>query len=59
MHEKLSTAATYGGSGVAVFFGFTPGEWQIIGIIGGLVIGAAGLLVNAYFQWQRFKRGGE
>ena len=57
MNEKISTAATYGGSGVAVIFGLTPGEWQVIGIIGGLLIGAAGLVFKVYFDWRRFERG--
>jgi hypothetical protein len=54
--EKASHAATYGGSGVAVYFGFTSGEWQVIGVIGGLVIGFLGLVVNTYFQWKRSKQ---
>jgi hypothetical protein len=54
--EKASHAATYGGSGVAVYFGFTSGEWQVIGVIGGLVIGLIGLVVNSYFQWKRSKQ---
>lgn len=53
--HRVASAATYGGSATAVFFGFTAGEWQVIGVIGGLVIGFIGLAVNTYFQWKRSK----
>jgi hypothetical protein len=37
-------------------FGLSAGEWQAIGIVGGIVIGALGLVVNAainaYFKSQ-------
>lgn len=48
--HKAASAATYGGSGVAVYFGFSPGEWQVIGIVGGLVFAALGFLTNWYFK---------
>jgi hypothetical protein len=48
--HKAASAATYGGSGVAVYFGFSPGEWQVIGILGGLVFAAAGFFTNLYFK---------
>jgi hypothetical protein len=54
--EKLGAAAAYGGSGTAVIFGLTPSEWSAIGVIGGLLIGFAGFLVNAYFAWRRDQR---
>jgi hypothetical protein len=50
--HKVASAATYGGSGVAVYFGFSPGEWQAIGIVGGLVFAAAGWATNFYFRRQ-------
>jgi hypothetical protein len=53
--HRAASAATYGGSGMAVYFGFTAGEWQVIGVIGGLFIGFVGLAVNTYFQWKRSK----
>lgn len=56
MIEKLSTAATYGGSGTAIMFGLTPGEWQVLGVIGGLLIGAAGFAFNAWLGWRRDQR---
>lgn len=61
--EKASSIATYGGggtalaSGAAKFMGMTPDEWSIVGVVGGLVIGAIGLAVKTYFEWLRFKRG--
>lgn len=54
--EKLGAVVGYGGSGTAVYFGLTPGEWSAIGVIGGLLIGFAGFLVNAYFGWRRDQR---
>jgi hypothetical protein len=61
--EQVSNAATQGGAGVAVVsgavkgielvFGLTPNEWSVVGVLGGLAIGVAGLFVNIYFQWKR------
>lgn len=56
MVEKASSIAAFGGGTTAFVFGLTPGEWQVIGIVGGLVIGVLGLLVNAFFQWKKFQR---
>jgi hypothetical protein len=66
MIEKLSEAATYGGGGTAVVsgavmgvqkvLGLTQAEWGVVGVIGGLLIGAAGLALNAYYQWRRESR---
>lgn len=39
--------------GLTIFLGFTPGQWQVIGVLGGLLIGALGLALNWYFQHQR------
>lgn len=55
--EKASATAAVVGGGSAVYFGLTAGEWQIIGVVGGLAIGLLGLGVNALFQWLRFRRG--
>lgn len=63
MIEKASTVATYGGSGAALasgaakFLGLSPDEWSIVGVVGGLVIGAIGLGIKTYFEWVRLKRG--
>lgn len=48
--HKAATVATYGGSGTAVYFGFSPGEWQAIGIAGGLFFAAAGYFTNLWFK---------
>jgi hypothetical protein len=53
--EKISAAAGYTGSGTAVVFGLTPSEWSVVGVIGGLIIGVAGFLVNAYYGWRRLQ----
>ena len=63
MIEKASSVATYGGAGGAVvsgaaeYLGLTPGEWQIVGVIVGIGIGIAGLMLNTLFQWLRYRRG--
>lgn len=54
--EKLSAVVGYAGSGTAVAFGFTTSEWQAIGVLGGLLFGAAGLAFNAWLGWRRDQR---
>lgn len=53
--EKASATVAYGGGGAAVFFGLTTSEWQVVGVIGGLVIGAIGLLVNVAFKFMHYR----
>jgi hypothetical protein len=52
-------AMTYTGAGTAVYFGLTNGQWSVVGVIGGLILGALGLIVNAgitfYFKRQHLK----
>jgi hypothetical protein len=52
-------ALGYTGAGTAVVFGLNQGEWSIVGIIGGLAIGALGLFINAgityYFKRQHLR----
>jgi len=62
--SKVASVVTYGGSasaaatGVAgaitteTVFGFTPDEWTVIGVVGGLLIGFLGFCVNVYFKHQ-------
>lgn len=52
---KAANLATYGGSGAAVVFGLTPSEWQVIGIIGGLVTAVAGFLLSWWYKHQHLK----
>jgi hypothetical protein len=49
---KAASAATYGGSATAVFFGLTANEFAALG---GLVIAVIGLLVNIWFKHQHLK----
>jgi cytochrome c biogenesis protein CcdA len=52
--STVADVATYGGSGVAVVFGLTPSEWQALGVAGGLLIAAIGLVakvcIDIYFK---------
>ena len=48
--EKAGVVAQYGGAGTTVYFGLSPGEWQALGVIVGIVIGIAGLAVNVWFK---------
>jgi hypothetical protein len=54
--RTITSVAGYGGSGTAIYFGFSPGEWQAIGILGGLLIGLAGFAFNAWLGWRRDQR---
>lgn len=46
--QKAANAATYGGSGTAVFFGMTANE---IAAIGGLIVAIVGLVVSQAMNW--------
>lgn len=54
--SAVATGATYGGSGVAIYGGFTANE---IGIFGGLLIAFLGYVTNTvitfYFKQQHLK----
>lgn len=56
MIPKICTAVTLSGSGTALVCGLTTTQWQAIGVVGGLAIALAGLVVNAVFQYLRWKR---
>lgn len=49
---KASQTATYGGGGVAVYFGLTANE---IAAFGGVVIGLIGLVTNLVFKWLHYR----
>ena len=68
--EKISAFTGYAGSGTAVvsggvmevqkYLGMTPVEWQIVGIVGGLIVGFLGFAFNVWLGWrhdQREERG--
>ena len=52
---KVANTATYGGSASAVVFGLTPGEWQVLGIIGGLLTAVAGFLLTWWYKHQHLQ----
>lgn len=56
MVQKASETVGYGGSVTAFVFGLTPGDWQVVGVIGGLVLGVAGFAFNAWLGWRRDQR---
>jgi len=49
---KVSSVATYGGAGSAVFFGLSANEF---GALCGVVIGFVGLMANIWFKHQHLK----
>lgn len=51
-NEKAAQVMLYGGSGSAVYFAWG----DFVGMIGGLLIGLAGLGIAWYYQRQRNKR---
>lgn len=63
MAHRAASAAVAGGAslsaGSGVLMYFSPAQWQVIGILGGLVIGLLGLVVNAginfYFRHKELK----
>lgn len=48
--EKFATKASYTASAGTMFMGFTAEEWGIIGVITGIVLGAATFSFNAWFR---------
>jgi heme/copper-type cytochrome/quinol oxidase subunit 1 len=50
---KAASAATYTGSAGAIYGGLN--DWNAIATIGGILIGLAGLALNAYFKWRHLK----
>jgi hypothetical protein len=69
--EKASQYAQNGGAGTAfvsgsagaamagkehLIWGLTTDEWSVLGVIGGLLVGLIGLVLNTYFQWKRSVR---
>jgi hypothetical protein len=51
----VAKAAQYGGAAGALIFGLSPGEWQAIGVIGGLLVGLGGFLLAWYYKAQHLK----
>jgi hypothetical protein len=49
---KVSSVATYGGAGSAVFFGLSANEF---GALCGVIIGLVGLVANIWFKHQHLK----
>lgn len=50
MVEVSSTPASYIASAGSVLFGLTSSEWQAIGVLGGLILGALTYLTSVYFK---------
>lgn len=48
--EKTASKATYGASVGTVYLGYTSDEWGVIGIISGMLIGAATFSFNVWFR---------
>ena len=57
--SKVASGVVYGASAGTVansiLTRYSPDEWSAIGIIGGLVIAALGLVVTAFFKWRDHK----
>ncbi len=50
--SKAATTATYGGGTTAVFAGLTANEW---GIVVGVIVGVAGVILQWYFGYEKLK----
>lgn len=61
MFQKATSVATQAGGGTAFasgatyVFGLTPAHWSVIGVLGGLAIGLAGLVFNIWIGWRRLQ----
>ena len=55
--DVSSAPATYVAAATAVGVGgLTSGEWQVIGVIGGLILGTLTYLTSLYFRMKQDKR---
>ena len=54
--DVSSTPATYLASAGSIIAGLTLDEWQAVGVIGGLVLGALTFATNLYFKCKHDKR---
>lgn len=50
MITSVVSKATYSAAGATTFLGFTVEEWGTIGVIAGIVIGAATFAFNVWFN---------
>jgi hypothetical protein len=50
--ERIANATQYVGGTVAAASGL---DWNMVGVIAGILIGLAGFLVNWHYQHKRFK----
>ena len=53
--DKVSSVATYGGSGTAIAFGLSASEWQAVGVVGGLFAAVIGILINWWFKREHLR----
>lgn len=55
--DVSAAPATYAASAAAMTVGgLTTGEWQMIGVIGGLILGTMTYLTSLYFRMKQDKR---
>jgi hypothetical protein len=47
---RVAQTAMYGGGGTAVIFGLSPGQWQALGVMVGIVVGVGGLALTWYYK---------
>lgn len=56
---KVTTGAAYAGAATPAFMGLTGDEWQVVGVVGGLVLGLltwiGNMVVNWHFKSQHLK----
>lgn len=53
--DVSSAPATYAASAGSVLFGLSSGEWQAVGVLGGIILGLLTLGVTVYFKKQHLK----
>lgn len=63
--HRAASAVTYTGAGMAAgsgasigvstYFGMSLGEWQVIGIVAGILFAAAGYFTNLWFKHAHYR----
>lgn len=51
----IANAAQYVGGTTALVFGLTADEWSVVGIIGGLLLGVLGFVVNWIYRARHYE----
>lgn len=54
--ERGAAIMGYSGAGTMGLFGLSDGEWQALGVLGGIFFALCGFAISAYFGYRRDRR---